>query len=117
MYSIITYFAASKATDYIVDGIEEYTALNIVSSKYQEIKSLLVNDLNKGITVYKGERGYLPGNFDIKTDCEIIVTIITRLEIKNIDELILNIDPSAFIYVESIKEASGGILKTKAHAS
>ena len=69
MYSIITYFAASKATDYIVDGIEEYTALNIVSSKYQEIKSLLVNDLNKGITVYKGERGYLPGNFDIKTDC------------------------------------------------
>jgi uncharacterized membrane-anchored protein YitT (DUF2179 family) len=117
MYSIITYFAASKATDYIVDGIEEYTALNIVSSKYQEIKSLLVNDLNKGITVYKGERGYLPGNFDIKTDCEIIVTIITRLEIKNIEELILNIDPSAFIYVESIKEASGGILKTKAHAS
>ena len=117
MYSIITYFAASKATDYIVDGIEEYTALNIVSSKYQEIKSLLVNDLNKGITVYKGERGYLPGNFDIKTDCEIIVTIITRLEIKNIEELILHIDPSAFIYVESIKEASGGILKTKAHAS
>lgn len=117
MYSIITYFATSMATDYIGDGIEEYTALNIVSSKYQEIKRLLVNDLNKGITVYKGERGYLPGNFDIKTDCEIIVTIITRLEIKNIEELILSIDPSAFIYVESIKEASGGILKTKAHAS
>ena len=116
MYSIITYFTATRATDYIVDGIEEFTALNIISSQEEEIKNFLVNELGKGITVYKGERGYLPGAFDIKTDCEIIVTIVTRLEIKQIQDALINIDPKAFVYIHSIKEATGGILKEKPHA-
>jgi uncharacterized membrane-anchored protein YitT (DUF2179 family) len=116
MYSIITYFTATRAINYVVDGIEEFTAMNIVSAQHEEIKNLLVNELGKGITVYKGERGYLPGSFDVRTDCEIIVTIITRLEIKQIQDAILQIDPKAFMYVQSIKEASGGILKHKAHA-
>ena len=114
MYCIITYFTATRATNYVVDGIEEYTAMNIVSREQEEIKSFLVNELGKGITVYKGERGYLPGSFDVKTDTEIIVTIITRLEIKQIQDSLLKIDPKAFIYVQTIKEAAGGILKAKA---
>jgi uncharacterized membrane-anchored protein YitT (DUF2179 family) len=116
MYSIITYFAATKATDYVVDGIEEYTAMNIISAQQEEIKNFLVNELGKGITVYKGIRGFLPGSFDIKTDCEIIVTIVTRLEIKQIQDAIMEIDHKAFVYVQSIKEAAGGILKAKSHA-
>ena len=116
MYCIITYFTASRATDYVVDGIEEYTAMNIVSWQQEEVKNFLVNELGKGITVYKGERGYLPGSFETRTDCDIIVTIITRLEIKQIQDALLKIDPKAFIFVESIKEAAGGILKPKAHA-
>lgn len=116
MYSIITYFTATRATNYVVDGIEEFTAMNIVTSKQEEVKALLVNELGKGITIYKGQRGYLPDSYDIKTDCEIIVTIITRLEIKQIQDLIKDIDPGAFVYVQTIKEASGGILKAKAHA-
>ena len=116
MYSVITYFTATRATNYVVDGIEEFTAMNIVSSQQEEIKNFLVNELGKGITVYKGERGYLPDSFDIKTDCEIIVTIVTRLEIKQIQDALIKIDPKAFVYVQSIKEATGGILKAKAHA-
>ncbi|MEO5893418.1 MAG: YitT family protein [Ferruginibacter sp.] len=116
MYSIITYFTATKATDYVVDGIEEFTAMNIISGQQEEIKSFLVNELGKGITVYKGERGYLPGSFEIKKDCDIIVTIVTRLEVKQIEETLKTIDPKAFVYIQSIKEASGGILKAKPHA-
>jgi uncharacterized membrane-anchored protein YitT (DUF2179 family) len=116
MYSIITYFAATRATDYVVDGIEEFTALNIISNLEEEVKSFLVNDLGKGITVYKGERGYLPGSFEIRTECQIIVTIVTRLEIKQIEDALMLIDPKAFVFVQTIKEATGGILKSKAHA-
>jgi len=116
MYSVITYFTASRAINYVVDGIEQFTAVNIISARHEEIKSFLVNDLGKGITVYKGERGYLPGSFDVKTDTEIIVTIVTRLEIKQIQEALLKIDPRVFVYIQTIKEASGGILKAKAHA-
>jgi uncharacterized membrane-anchored protein YitT (DUF2179 family) len=116
MYSIITYFAATRATNYVVDGIEEFTALNIISTQEEEVKSFLVNDLGKGITVYKGERGYLPGSFEIRTECQIIVTIVTRLEIKQIEDALMLIDPKAFVFVQTIKEATGGLLKTKAHA-
>jgi uncharacterized membrane-anchored protein YitT (DUF2179 family) len=115
MYSLITYFAATRATDYVVDGIEQYTAINIISSQHERIKDLMVNELGKGITVYKGERGYLPGSFHIKTDCEIIVTIVNRLEINQIQESVILIDPKAFIYIQSINDAAGGILKVKGH--
>ena len=116
MYSLITFFTATRATNYVVDGIEEFTAMNIISSHEEEIKNFLVNELGKGITIYKGVRGYLPGSFDTKTDCEIIVTIITRLEIKQIEESIKKIDPKAFVYVQIINDASGGVLKVKPHA-
>ena len=116
MYSLITYFAATRATDYVVDGIEQYTSINIISSQHERVKDFLVNELGKGITVYKGERGYLPGSFDVKSDCEIIVTIVTRLEINQIQNSIMEIDPKAFIYIQIINEASGGILKEKGHA-
>lgn len=115
MYSLITYFTATRATDYVVDGIEQYTAINIISAEQDAVKDYLVNELGKGITVYKGERGYLPGSFSIKTDCEIIVTIVTRLEVHQIQNAIMGIDSKAFVYVQSIKEAAGGILKVKAH--
>jgi uncharacterized membrane-anchored protein YitT (DUF2179 family) len=116
MYSIITYFTASKATEYVVDGIEEFTAIHIVSAFPEEIKQYLVNELGKGITVYNGKRGYLPGSFDIKADCEIIVTVVSRLEITKVNEGILQIDPKAFVYIQQVKEASGGVLKMKNHA-
>lgn len=113
MYSILTYFTAMKTVDYVVDGFEEYTALTIISSKESEIKSMIVNDFNKAISVYKGERGYLPGSFDIKHDCHIVVTIVTRLEIHRIQNAVHEIDPKAFLYITSIKEVSGGIIKQK----
>jgi uncharacterized membrane-anchored protein YitT (DUF2179 family) len=116
MYSIITYFASSRATNYIVDGIEEFTALTIVTAEQDIIKSFLVNKLGKGITVYEGKRGFLPGSFDIKTNCEIIITVVTRLEIRGIQEAIREMDPKAFIYAHTINDASGGILKMKPHA-
>jgi uncharacterized membrane-anchored protein YitT (DUF2179 family) len=117
MYSILTYFTAMKTTDYVVDGFEEYTAMTIISAKYEDIKSVIVNDFEKAISIYKGERGYLPGNFDIKYDCEIIVTIVTRLEIHRIRTAILEADPSAFVYISSIKEVKGGIVKPKTKRS
>jgi len=111
MYSILVYFIAIKTSDYVVDGFEEFTALTVVSKEYEVIKSLIVNDFGKAISVYKGERGYLPGSFHIKHDCEIILTVVTRLEIHRIKNAIYEIDPNAFFYVQSIKEVKGGVIK------
>ncbi|MBZ9730638.1 YitT family protein [Salegentibacter sp. JZCK2] len=111
MYSILVYYTAMKTSDYVVDGFEEFTALTIISREYEEVKSIIVNDFGKAITVYKGERGYLPGSFEVKQDCDIVMTIVTRIEIHRIKEKIKETDPNAFFYVQRIKEVKGGLGK------
>lgn len=111
MYSILVYYTAMKTSDYVVDGFEEFTALSIISKEYEEVKSVIVNDFGKAISVYKGERGYLPHSFKVKHDCDIVMTVVTRLEIHRIKQAITQIDPNAFFYVQSIKEVKGGIGK------
>jgi uncharacterized membrane-anchored protein YitT (DUF2179 family) len=114
LYSIVTYFSAIKCLDYVAHGIEQYTSLHIISSKSEAIKSLIVQQFGKGITVIKGERGYLPNTFHLKTDCDIIITVVTRLELLRIKEEVSQLDPEAFMYIQYIKEARGGILRNKA---
>ncbi len=112
MYSILVYYTAMKTTNYVVDGFEEYTALNIISKDTAAIKIVIVKNFGKGITIFKGERGYLPGSFEEKADCDIIMTVVTRLEIHRIKKAILKIDPNAFLYVKSLKEVNGGVFKS-----
>ena len=109
MYSIITYFTAIQATEYVVDGFEAFIALNIVSAQHEEVKRIIVKDYGKAISVYKGKRGFLPESFEQSEDCDIIVTIVSRLEIYKIQEAIKKQDPNAFLFIQRIKEVKGGI--------
>jgi uncharacterized membrane-anchored protein YitT (DUF2179 family) len=111
MYSILTYFTAIKMTDYVVEGFEEYTALTIISKEDEKVKELIVKEFGKAISVYKGERGYLPDTFHIHHPCDIIMTVVTRLEVHRIKLAIQEIDPRAFFYVQTIKEVKGGVVK------
>lgn len=113
LYSMLTYFTASKTIDYVIEGIEAYTGVTIISGKSEEVKHKLVNELGRGITVYKGERGYLPGKFDVHDDCDIIFTIITRLEMRKLKNMVTDVDPNAFVFASTIKETSGGIIKRR----
>ena len=113
LYSMLTYFTASKTIDYVVEGIEAYTGVTIISGHSEIIKYRLVNELGRGITVYKGERGYLPGKFEVHENCDIIFTVITRLELRKLRDVVAEIDPRAFVFASTIKEASGGIIKRR----
>ena len=113
LYSVLTYFTATRCIDYVVEGLQAYTGVTIVSSHSEELKHNLVNNLGRGITVYKGERGFLPGNFEVSSDCDIIFTIITRLELRKLKNLVYEIDPNAFVFANTIKEASGGIINRR----
>lgn len=113
-YSILTYFVASKMIDFVVEGLEEYTGVTIISGRSEEIKERLVMQLGRGITVYKGERGFLKETFDISHPVDIIFTVITRLEVRRLKDLVHDTDPKAFIFTSTIKEAAGGVLKRRA---
>ncbi len=113
LYSVLTYFAASLSIDYVVEGLQAFTGVTIISGKSEVIKYQLVNKLGRGITIYKGERGFLPGKFEVSAECDIIFTVITRLELRKLKNLVFEVDPKAFVFASTIREASGGVLKRK----
>ena len=114
LYSILTYYTASRAITFVIEGLEEYTAVNIISAHSELIKEKLVKNMGKGITVYKGERGFLKESFDISHSVDIVFTVVTRFEVRRLKNMVHQIDPQAFVYTNTIKEAAGGILKRRA---
>jgi len=113
LYAMLTYFVASKTVDYVIEGMNAATGVTIISGNSEEIKHRLVNEMGKGITVYKGERGYLPGKFDVYDDCDIIFTIISRLEMRRLKNMVKEVDPNAFVFAGTIRETTGGIIKRR----
>ena len=108
LYSILTYFAASKTIDFLIHGIDEYTAVIIISEKNEEIRQAIIRDLNRGVTVYKGRGGLS----DIEQD--ILFCVVTRLEIGRIKAVANDIDRTAFIVIQPLADAEGGVTKRPA---
>lgn len=111
LYSIITYLAASKTLDFIIEGIEEYTGVTIISAHSDEIRNMIVNVMGRGVTIYEGKRGY--GKSGEGKPSEIVYTVLTRLEVSKLNLEIQKIDPNAFVVMNSVKEAKGGMIKKR----
>lgn len=111
LYAMLTYYVASQTTKYVIEGIEAYTGVTIISGESEAIKAALVMKMGKGISVYKGERGFMKESYDISSEVDIVFTVVTRLEVRRLKNLIYGIDPKAFVFTNTIREASGGILK------
>lgn len=112
LYSILTYLAASKMIDFILNGIEQYTGVTVVSIKSEKIRRAITESLGRGVTVYQGKHGYGKDGM-INDPRDIIFTVATRLEIPSLKKVILDIDPKAFIVQQSIDDTTGGLLKRK----
>ncbi|MEJ7767185.1 MAG: YitT family protein [Chitinophagaceae bacterium] len=112
LYSVLTYLSASKTVDFIIEGIEEYTAVTIISPKHNEIRQMIVEVLGRGVTIYKGRRGFGKRG-EAVTDMDIIYTVITRLEVSRMNSEIEKIDPFAFVVMSSVKDTKGGMIKKR----
>lgn len=110
LYSILTYLSASKTVDFILEGIEEYTGVTIISNHSQQIMNLIQNKLQRGLTLYTGKKGFGKSGFS-NQPIDIIFTVITRLEINRLTTEIKRIDPHAFIVMQSIKDTKGGMVR------
>jgi len=112
LYAMLTYLSASKTVDFIIEGIEEYMGVTIISVKADKIRTMIINRLGRGITVYKGERGYGKSG-EKHYDMKIIYTIVTRLEVGRLKYEIEKIDPNAFVVMVSVKDMKGGMIKKR----
>jgi uncharacterized membrane-anchored protein YitT (DUF2179 family) len=112
MYSILTYLAASKTVNFIIEGIEEYTGVTIISIKTEEIRTMILSGLGRGVTIYKGEKGFGKKE-DGNKEIDILYTVVTRLEVNQLNKEIEKIDPNAFVIMSSIKDTRGGMIKKR----
>lgn len=106
MYSILTYLSASKTVDFVVNGLEQYTGVTIISEKNEEIKKFIIEQMKRGVTIYKGEGGY-----GEKNDIDILYTVVTKLEMNKLQNEIRQIDPDCFIVQQQIADIKGGVVK------
>lgn len=110
LYSMLTYAAASKTIDFLLHGLEEYTAITIVSNKSEEIKNAIMNRLHRGVTAFKSTGG-LGRTGVADANREILYCVVTRLEITSIKNTTLEIDPEAFITAHALADVYGGLVK------
>lgn len=111
MYSMITYLTASKTLDFIIDGIEEYMGITIVSTKSDHIKKLIIEKLGHGVTTYKGQSGY--GKNGESSNIEIVYTVVTRLELNRLKTEIEKLDARAFLIISSVRDTKGGMVSKR----
>jgi uncharacterized membrane-anchored protein YitT (DUF2179 family) len=108
LYSILTYVTAARTLDFVIYGLEEYTAITIVSSQSAAIRQRITGELERGVTVYKGSGG-LTG-----AEQEILYCVVTRLEIGKIKAIVRAVDEHAFIVSHVLADAEGGVVKRAA---
>jgi uncharacterized membrane-anchored protein YitT (DUF2179 family) len=108
LYSILTYIAAARTLDFVIYGLEEYTAITIMSARSALIRERIVGELERGVTVYKGWGG-LTG-----AEQEILYCVVTRLEIGKVKTIVRAVDPHAFVVSHPLADAEGGVVKRAA---
>jgi uncharacterized membrane-anchored protein YitT (DUF2179 family) len=107
LYSILTYLAAAKTLDFVLYGIDEYTAITIMSDLNATIREKIVHDLGRGVTIYKGYGGMTGAEQDI------LYCVVTRLEIGKVRAIVRDLDERAFIVFHPLAGAEGGVVKSR----
>lgn len=109
LYSILTYIAAARTLDFVLYGLEEYTAVTIVSRQSAAIRDLLTGELQRGVTVYRGYGGLH------RDEQDILYCVVTRLEIGKVKGLVRGVDAAAFVVCHALASAEGGRVKRTVH--
>jgi len=112
LYSLLAYLAASRTVDFVVHGIEEYTGVTIVSNRSEEIRKMITERLNRGVTVYKGKGGYRQKGEGAK-DIDVVFTVVTNLEMPRLKSEIKKIDSKAFMVMNTVNDTRGGTVKKR----
>lgn len=104
MYSLVAYFIAYKMIDITITGLEESKGVAIITdaANSEKIADALNAELNRGVTILYGEGGYL------KQPKHMLYSVVTRLEITRLKNVVYEVDPTAFITIQDVHDVFGG---------
>ena len=107
LYSALTYFAATRTIDYLLHGIEAYNGVLVVSPHHGVIRQAILSEMGRGVTAFKATGGYTAA------EQQVLFCVVTRLELNRLETIVRSHDPSAFVVVLHVHEASGGVIKKR----
>lgn len=107
LYSIMTYYIASKVIDSVLEGLDKAKSVRIFSEYHKEIGNAIMKELDVSVTYMKTLGGYSKKE-KIQTYC-----VVSKFEISKLKDLVHSIDPKAFIVTEDVHEVEGIRVKKK----
>ena len=112
MYSILTYIVASRTVDFIINVIEEYIWVMIVSPESAQIKDQIMHEMGRGVTSFRSDGGFGKKGQSLP-DRDVLFCVVTRLEVSKIVLEVEKIDPTAFVIQYPIRDTKGGMIKKR----
>lgn len=98
LYSIVTYAAALKTVDFIVEGLDKSKSAIIISEKQEEVCEALSKEFGNGITILDARGYYSDHNIGA------IYFVVNRFQIAKMKSIIKKIDKKAFVSITEISE-------------
>jgi len=95
LYSIAMTFITAVAIEYVVHMFSERKMVIIVSDNADAVRRTILDDLDRGVTLLDGTGGW---SGDPK---KVILTMISSMQLKQLEELVYAVDPDAFFIVGS----------------
>lgn len=105
LYSIVTYAAALKTIDFIVEGLDKGKAVMIVTTKEEEISKALSDEFGSGITLINA-KGYYSSQ-----DKTVIYFVVNRFQIAKLKNIVISNDKNAFVSITEAADTLGSNTK------
>ena len=101
LYTLIYIFVCSYVVNLVVTGLSQRKAVYIISPRWEEISHEIMDKIQRGVTIIKGQGGYTG------RDEQILYTVISFRELPQLKHLIRGVDPHAFVVVTDTLEVMG----------
>ena len=98
LYSIVTYGAALKTVDFIVEGLDRSKAVMIITEKPDEINKALIEEFESGATKIPAKGGYSDA------DKAVVYFVVNRFQISKLKNLVHLVDPKAFMTITEVAD-------------
>ena len=109
LYTLIYLYATSHFVNLVVTGLSQRRAIMIISSKWELISKEIMDHLQRGVTVVRGEGGYSG------QELRILYSVIAFQELSRFKEVIRRVDPQAFVVVSETLEVMGKGIGNQPH--
>ena len=101
IWGYINLFISTKITNLASEGLPYVKGVYVISTKTDEIKEIIYDRINRGVTLIKAQGGYTGNNFDI------LFCAMNRRQVALMRELIKDIDPKAFVLLTDVSDVMG----------